>query len=189
MKLLIDATPISIGGGLVHLQNILHSSNLSNISFDKIIVFGGRNVLENFDQHSLLDLREIPKISNSILNRIIWQLRELPKYVEKEKGLLFFPGGSYFGNCNPYVTMFQNMQIFETIEKNREGLSKEWIRLHFLQKAQKKTFQHSAGLICLSHYALNYIRHYYPQLLKKKEVKIIPHGITKFKQHKKKISI
>jgi len=185
LKLLIDATNISIGGGLVHLQNILHSSNLSHIPFEKIIVFGGRTILDNFDQHSLLDLREIPKISDSILNRILWQIKELPKFIEKEKGLLFFPGGSYFGNCKPYVTMFQNMQIFETLEKNREGFSKEWIRLHFLQKVQKKTFKHSSGLICLSSYAWSHLQFFYPKLLKNKEVRIIPHGVSKIKNKKK----
>ena len=43
--------------------------------------------------------------------------------MEKENAILFVPGGLYLGGYRPYVTMFQNMQIFETSEKNRENLN------------------------------------------------------------------
>ena len=82
--------------------------------------------------------------------------------------------------------MFQNMQIFETLEKNREGLSKEWLRLTFFANCSKSDFPNSAGLICLSHYALNHLQLFYPNVLNHKELRIIPHGITKVKQNKKK---
>ena len=73
--------------------------------------------------------------------------------------------------------MFQNMQIFEKHEKNREGFTKEWF-LHFLQIKQSSTFIKSDGIICLSDYAWNYLQLYYPKLLHTKNVKIIPHGIN-----------
>ena len=63
---------------------------------------------------------------------------------------------------------------------------KEWLRLHLLKLAQSRTFRNCAGLICLSHYAWNHLQLFYPNLLNHKEVRIIPHGITKVKQHKKK---
>ena len=50
----------------------------------------------------------------------------------KKNVLLFFHGGLYLGNCKHFVTMFQNMQIFKTLEKKCEGVSKHWHRLHFL---------------------------------------------------------
>ena len=54
--------------------------------------------------------------------------------------------------------MFQNMQDFETPEKNREGFSKEWLCLQLLKFGQSKTFRNCSGLICLSDYSQNYLQ-------------------------------
>ena len=71
--------------------------------------------------------------------------------------------------------------IFEKKELNREGLSKEWIRLRVLQSVQAKTFLNSSGLICISEYAENYLKQFYPRLLRSTEVRRIPHGISKLR--------
>ena len=75
--------------------------------------------------------------------------------------------------------MFQNMQIFETKERNRER-KKEWLRLKLLQLAQRHTFQKASGLICLSEYAHNYLTQYYPRLVDKTSVQLIAHGTETF---------
>jgi len=42
------------------------------------------------------------------------------------------------------------------------------------------TFKRASGLICLSEYACNYLYQYYPKLLEKTKVQLIPHGTDFF---------
>jgi glycosyltransferase involved in cell wall biosynthesis len=95
--------------------------------------------------------------------------------------LLFVPGGLYLGGFSPYVTMFQNMQIFETKERDREGFSKEWLRLSLLKWAQSRTFREASGLICLSEYSHNYLAQHHSFLIDQTPVQLIPHGTEKVK--------
>ena len=184
MKLIlfIDASNLKMGGGLVHLKNLLNFADKKKHSFKKIVVCGCRETLENLSPQKFLELREFPVLNKTFFHRLVWQQNELGKLAENENALLFVPGGLYLASYRPFVTMFQNMQIFETAEKNREGFSKEWLRLHLLQFGQAQTFQNCTGLICLSHYALNHLQQFYPKLLKETKVRRIPHGILQTRQ-------
>ena len=182
MRLVIDASNIRAGGGIVYLQNLLKYADPQIHEFKKVIVYGGKNLLESLLKKNWLDLREIPILNRSILHRLQWQRNHLGRIVKQDNALLFVPGGLYLGRHCPFVTMFQNMQVFETPERNREGFSKEWLRLHLLQIGQAKSFRNCAGLICLSEYSQNYIQQFYPKILKNKEVRRIPHGILQINQ-------
>ena len=138
MRITIDASNLQEGGGIVHLKNLLQISDPRIHGFNKIIVYGGRKPLEQLSKKDWLDLREIKNLDRSIPDRLMWQKNFLSKNVKQENSLLFIPGGLFLGKSVKFVTMFQNMQIFETLEKNREGLSKQWLRLHFLQIAQNQ---------------------------------------------------
>ena len=142
MRITIDASNLQEGGGIVHLKNLLQISDPRIYGFYKIIVYGGRKPLEQLSKKDWLDLREIKNLDRSIPNLLMWQKNFLNKNVKQENSLLFIPGGLFLGKSVKFVTMFQNMQIFGTLEKNREGLSKQWVRLHFLQIAQLSTFAH-----------------------------------------------
>ena len=182
MKLVIDASNIKAGGGLVYLQGLLQSADPQIHDFQQILVYGGSNPLESLPQKKWLDLREIPILNRSFLYRLQWQRSNLGRIVKQDEALLFVLGGLYLGRHCPYVTTFQNMQVFETPEKNREGFSKELLRLHLLNIGQAKTFRNSSGLICLSEYSKNYLQQFYPDLLNNSQVRIIPHGISQIKQ-------
>jgi len=182
LNLLIDASNIFTGGGIVHLKNLLHVTNPVIHNIKKITVYGGMKTLESLPQKKWIDLREIKILNRSFPYRILWQKYHLGKYREQVKPILFVLGGLYLGKYRPFVTMFQNMQIFENVEKNREGFSKEWLRLHLLKLGQGQTFQNCSGLICTSEYSWNYLQQFYPKLLKNKEVNIIPFGISQIKQ-------
>ena len=177
MKLIIDASNLRAGGGIVHLKNILKCANPQTHGFQQIIVYGGRIPLTSLPNRVWLDLREVKLLDRSFLHRLQWQQSQLEKLAQREKALLFIPGGLYLGKYQPYVTMLQNMQIFENPEKNREGISKEWFRLHLLQIGQAKTFRNSAGLIFISNYSKNYLQQFYPNLLNRTQICMIPHGI------------
>ena len=169
----------------MHLQNILKFSNPQNHGFQRVIIYGGRIPLEKLPTRDYFDLREIKALNHSFLHRFQWQQRQLEKLSVQEKALLFIPGGLYLGKSRPFVTMFQNMQIFENPEKNREGISKEWFRLHLLQIGQAKTFRNSAGLIFISNYSKNYLQQFYPNVLNRTQICMIPHGIIQAEKVKK----
>jgi len=161
-----------------HLKELLRNSEPQNQGFSKVIVWGGSKTLETIEDRPWLKKIKPPELDKSLLNRELWQRYELSKVSEtKECDVLFVPGGSFNGVFRPYVTMFQNMQVFETTELNREGFSLEWVRLRILQNLQLQTFRRSAGLICLSEYSLNYLNKNYKYLDKLKTC-IIPHGIN-----------
>jgi len=175
MILGIDASNIRSGGGVTHLQKILEYAEPKSHNISQVIVWGGRNPLDQLPQKSWLDIREIPSLNKPILRRLWWQQTELSKLVQRDINLLFVPGGSYLGRFRPYVTMFQNMQIFETKERNRER-NKEWLRLKLLQLIQSQTFKNASGLICLSEYSRNHLTQFYPRLVYQTPIQLIYHG-------------
>ena len=185
MKLVIDASNLIVGGGLLHLQQILSFPEAYNSRFSQIIVMASASTLAHLPSNDFLDLREMKFLNRPSFHRLFLQHWELEEIAYQEKGLLFIPGGLYIGNYRPYVTMFQNMQVFETCEKNREGISKEWLRLHLLQIGQAKTFRNSSGLIFISEYSQNYLQQFYPNLLKYTQICMIPHGIIQAEKVKK----
>jgi len=179
MILGIDASNIQAGGGVTHLQNILEYAEPEKHNISQVKVWGGRNPLDQLPQKSWLDLSEISALNKPLHRRLLWQQTELVKLAKKDTQLLFVPGGSYNGSFRPFVTMFQNMQIFEAKERNRER-NKEWLRLKLLQLVQSRTFQKASGLICLSEYALNYLTQYHPRVVAQTPVKLIFHGTESF---------
>ena len=179
MILGIDASNIHAGGGITHLQKILEYAEPGIHNISQVMVWGGRIPLDQLPQKSWLDLRNISALNKTLQRRLLWQQTELAKLAQKDSDLLFVPGGSYMGSFRPYVTMFQNMQIFETKERNRER-NMEGLRLKLLQLAQSQTFQKASGLICLSEYAHNYLTQYHPQLVAKTPVQLIAHGTESF---------
>ena len=72
-KLIIDASNIRAGGGVVHLQNILRDIDPRIYGFQKVIVCGGRNPLEKIPQKDWLDLREFAVLNRMLHHRIWWQ--------------------------------------------------------------------------------------------------------------------
>jgi len=179
MILGVDASNIRAGGGVTHLQNILEYLDPKQFDITKVIVWGGGNPLDRLPRKPWLDLREVSTLNSSLHKRLLWQQIELGRLAHKNCDLLFSPGGLYLGDFRPYVTMFQNMQIFETKERNRENY-REWLRLKLLQLAQGQTFRKASGLICLSEYTRNYLIQNHPRLVTKTPVQLIAHGADSY---------
>jgi glycosyltransferase involved in cell wall biosynthesis len=181
MMIGIDASNIRAGGGVAHLKNILKFAEPEKYGIKKIIVWGGKNPLERLPQNTWLDLLEVPILNQSLYKRLLWQQTKLGKLAHEYCDLLFVPGGFYLGCFSPYVTMFQNMQIFESKERIREGFSKELLRLSLLKWAQSRTFRDASGLICLSEYSHYYLTQHHSFVIDQTSVKLIPHGTEKVK--------
>ena len=176
----VDASNIRAGGGVTHLKKILENIQPSDFNITKIIIWGGGTPLDQLPQKTWLDLQEVECLNSSLLARLLWQQNELGNLARKNCDILFVPGGLYLGDFVPYVTMFQNMQIFETKELNREN-GKEWLRLKLLQLAQGSTFKNSAGVITLSEYSNNYLTLKYQNLVKNNRLSIIIIKLKKIK--------
>ena len=176
MILGIDASNLRAGGGITHLQHLLRVADPQQHGIDRVIVWGGRNPLEVLPQQDWLDLREEWELNRLLPKRLWWQQTKLGDLAREECDLLFVPGGLYLGDFRPYVTMFQNMQIFETSELNRERFGKEWLRLRLLHVGQSRTFSQSSGLICLSEYSVNYLKQFYPLLIQEVPTRQIVYG-------------
>jgi len=176
MRIAIDASNIRTGGGVTHLKNILEEVQPKEHFIERVIVWGGNTPLDNLPSKPWLELCNISCLNKSLPQRLLWQQTKLRELALENCDLLFVPGGLYLGGFRPYVSMFQNMQIFESKERLREGISSKWLRLQLLMFAQSHTFQNASGLICLSEYSWNYLTQFYPHLTSQKIIKLIPHG-------------
>jgi glycosyltransferase involved in cell wall biosynthesis len=176
MRLGIDASNVRSGGGIIHLQKILEQAEPKKHRINRVIVWGGDTPLDNLPDKPWLELHKIPNLNQQTSQRLFWQQTKLGKLAHEDCNLLFVPGGLYLGGFSPFVTMFQNMQIFETKERNREGFSKEWLRLSLLKWAQSRTFREASGLICLSEYSHNYLTQHHSFVINQTPVQLIHHG-------------
>ena len=175
MILGIDATNIRAGGGLTHLKEILGNVNPTDLGFEKVIVWSNDKTL-----NALPDLPWLLKITHKLLNKsAVWsfyyQWRHLSKDASSRKcDLIFVPGGTFFGNFKPIVSMSQNMLPFSKDEYNRFESKSTKARFKFLNWSQSKTFKKSKGIIFLTRFAKNEIS---KQLhLEEDKCTIIPHG-------------
>ena len=181
MKLGIDASNIKAGGGLVHLKNIVEHQN-SNNDF-QITVVGGEWLAAIIDGENIVK-QIFKKPFSSILQQELFKHFKLPK-IMGELDLVFSPGGTFFSRKVPYVSMSQNMLVFEKKERNRFFFSFNWLRYLLLEKLQIRSFKRAEGIIFISHYAKNYVEAKYP-FLKNKNSIVIYHGISEEFRNKPK---
>ncbi len=98
--------------------------------------------------------------------------------------IVFSPFGNYFGKLRPFVSMSRNMLMFEKKQREKFGFSMDRLKLFILKQLQSISFRTSDGLIFISEYAKKIIVD--DLNLKKKNIKIINHGISnKFNQKPK----
>jgi len=173
----IDAANLRQGGGVTHLIELLRAAEPEKYEIQKVVVWGSKKLLYSIENRPWIEKIYDIALDKGFLSRIFWQRFELSKKAKNaECDVLFIPGGSYTGTYRPYVTMCRNLQVFETYETNREGLSILWFKLKLLKFVQSRTFRESSGLIYISEYAHDYLRQYYPILLKNTTDRLIAHG-------------
>lgn len=172
MKIGIDATNIKAGGGLVHLKKILENNPPSDI---EISVVGG-NWLDVISHKIWLTKVIFLKPFASLLTQEFFKRTRLPKILNKTD-IIFVPGGTFRTKKRPYVSMSQNMLVFEKDERDRFPISFNWLRYIILERLQLRSFENAAGIIFISNYAKNYILSKYPKLASIKST-VIYHGIS-----------
>ena len=178
MKISIDASNIKAGGGLTHLKNIL-----KNYKKDEISIVGG-DWLDAINDQENIEKLKYPKAFSSLWRQEWFKKFQLQNILRKSQ-IAFIPGGTFSSKKVSYVSMSQNMLVFEEKERNRFPKSFTWLRYILLEKLQVKSFKNSSGIIYISKYAKDYIEHKYPRL-KETPSTIIYHGISnEFRQKPK----
>ena len=173
----IDASNIRAGGGLTHLIELLRAANPYLENFSKVYVWGGSDTLAHLDNAPWLKKVCDPMLNRALPYRVWWQIFRLPCLLKEANcDILFAPGGLLIGNFRPSVTMSQNLLPFETIERNRYGLSFKGLRLLLLKLLQSRSFLKANGLIFLTQYARNYLADVFD--ISRAHSTIIPHGIS-----------
>jgi len=172
----INALSALQGGGQSYISNLLrYASEFSNI---KIYIFAPPQFAHLY---ALPKVEVIPSIipSKGILHRIIWERLRLPELLKKLKiHLIFCPGGvinfSPPSNCMTAVT-FQNMLIFDGLERQRYPLGYRRLRLALLERISRKSFKQADLVIFLSEYAKKVVDEKVPD--RKGLSVVIPHGL------------
>ncbi|MFZ4543217.1 MAG: glycosyltransferase family 4 protein [Saprospiraceae bacterium] len=181
MTLIIEATNIRAGGGLTHISEMLtNADEYTKKCFSRVIVIGSRKCLDKLKDLNWVEGYHHPYFEKNVFFRIYWLYIKFPRYISTIKGkyIVFNPGGAYVGAIHPFVTMSQNMLVFDAQERNRYPLfSVQRFRLQILSWLQSISISKAKGVIFISEHAKDYISR---QLsIDIKSSTIIPHGISK----------
>ena len=112
MRIGIDALSLSEYGGFQHIIKILfYPDIIKKYGFEKVIIWGNDNICRSITSSSLFEVHKIRK--NDLISRLYWQKFCLNKEAKNNCDIIFAPGGIYLNNHRPYVTMFQNLLVFD----------------------------------------------------------------------------
>lgn len=177
MKLIVDAVSKGSGGAKRHLIEILNYSDKSFCNFTSIEIWGPKSLLDVLPDKKKIIKKTHFLLNSGVLGFLIWGLLFKKKSFGKDFDCIFSPFGNFTKNLHPYVSMSQNMLMFEETERKRFKFGFLRIKLEFMLYVNKKSFENADGLIFLSKHAKAQINN----LLRLDQVNqtIIHHGISK----------
>lgn len=154
MRLGIDASNISGGGGITHLVNLLGAAQPLAHGFEKVVIWASSATLACLRDEPWLLKRSAAVLEANAFRRGLWQRRELGKLARAEGcDLLFVPGGTFFTDFRPVVTMSRNLLPFQWKELLRYRWSLTGLRLLLLRWSQSKSFRTADATIFLTEHA------------------------------------
>jgi len=178
MVLGIDALSLSELGGFNHIIKILSYKDIcKKYGITKIILWCNKNIASSIRNDDFIQVNLIEK--NNLFSRTFWQRYRLGKLAREECDILFAPGGIFINDFRPYVTMFQNMLVFDKNARKLEGISLSRIKFFLLRYFQGYSFHNANGLIFLSDYAKDYLFDNYKDVIGSSENINIPIGVDK----------
>ena len=178
MRIGIDASNISKGGGLTHLFEILKYLDGSKENISAVHVWSNRATLDKIVDHELILKMHLPVLDKSIFYRTLWQKFKLP-FLLKENAcdIVFVPGGPTSTSFSPKVTMSRNMHPFVNRELFRLPLfSFMMLKYIIIRLTQPRLFKKYEGIVFLNKFAENAMM---PIIGKcNAMIRIIPHGVN-----------
>ncbi len=175
----IDASNIQGGGGgVTHLFELLEHARPDEFGFGKVVVWGGGALLKQLPTRDWLTLLPISDDSLSARQLAVWNFKDLRiEFSKQQCNLLFSPGGTFVSKTIPYVSMSQNMLLFEDVERRRFPYGWNRFRYNVLRLRQSKSFKYAKGIIFLSNYAKELIQTKLP-FCRSLDSRVIYHGVN-----------
>lgn len=164
------------GGGVTHLRELLAHADPAAYGFDRVVVWGGA-VLDKLPERDWLVKEQLSSNELGVREQFVFRAVGLrQRFVANHCDLLFAPGGTFASRTLPYVSMSQNMLLYEAAERRRFPWGRNRLRYNLLRMMQKKSFDRARGIIFISEYARGMIFKYRPQWQHKLNA-VIYHGV------------
>lgn len=157
MIIAIDASNIKDRGGLKHLLELINNVDISRHNVTKVLIYGG-NQLDHLPEKEWLEKKKVNLLmKGGFFFESLWKIFYAEKEFINNANIVFAPGGTFYSRKIPYISMSQNMLVFEKEEAERYGFSFIRLRLFLLKVLQKRSFINAGGIIFISNYAKEYI--------------------------------
>lgn len=194
MRLAVDLSNLSVGGGATHIRNVL-SRVPPGSRFQEIYAFGKANVAEvlagcdgrvrpvpvpllDSGRWRAASLAAYPAYAMATLRIDFWRRRVLPRRLrELGADVLFAPGCLVppTSGAARVVTMCRNMLPFDAGERRRFGLGVQRLKFELLRRRQIDSFRRADRVVFVSQYARDVLCALEPRLRERSAV--IPHGV------------
>lgn len=174
MKIAVNATNISSGGGLNHLLNFFENLENNINENDTIFLWGSNDVLNQIKDLSFVKKHTNWFLNSNIIFRSIWVLFFFKYYLKKNKcDVLYNPGGIDLSRFKPLITMSRSMLPFELKSIFRDFDFYLFIKMLVARLIIEINFRYADGIIFISNFALSRNKKF-----KHKSI-VIRHGIEK----------
>lgn len=177
MRLFIDASNLSVGGGITHLRAFLQYYKEEGTVFTSVEVAAADKTLTKLKLPDAIVPRTHEWLNSGLVTRWRWTNKVLTEWLAEKPTLLYQPGGGYSGPFHPYVTMSRNMLVFDRQEAARYKWTKVALRLWILREQQQRSFSRADGMIFISKYARQEVEKVTGELAR---ARIIHHGVNDY---------
>ena len=152
MKLGIDLHNVRDGGGVSYTSNLLAAFDPQRHGFDEIHVFGAEAVLARLPDRHCIVKHSHPLLTRSLPQRLRFLFFHLSAQLRAYGcGMLYSPGGLYFGGFRPFATISRNMMPYQTQHWAMYPLlSFDRLRLVLLRWLHTATFRRADGMVFLT---------------------------------------
>lgn len=175
-NLVIDASRNRSGGSVQYIKNFIKYLKLENSKINKVVIFSYKELLKKIPKKSFLSKKTHSFLEMNIFFQVIWQFFFLRTFLKKNKcNILFTTDSASFCRYNPNIIFNQDILGFDKDYLNKTYFSFEKLRLIFIKFIQIIAMNNANKIIFLSKFSHRIIS----KFLKKKDYKIIPHGIEK----------
>jgi glycosyltransferase involved in cell wall biosynthesis len=173
----IDASNTASGGLRTHLVQLLKAAQPDRFGIDRVVVWGGRAILDAVDDRPWLRKRHVGALDGGLASRVAWQHVRLPAALRAEAcAVLLAPGGSLPLRLETRaVSISQNQLPFARSEGARFGLGWRRLKIALLRKAHGRSFQAADRVIFLTEHARRTVLEAVP--LPAGKTLIVPYGL------------
>jgi glycosyltransferase involved in cell wall biosynthesis len=173
-KVVINATNIGMGGGLVHLIEFLRNALIIDET-KTYFVFAQSRVLNALPASNRIVPVMHRMLEKSLLHRLFFQIFLFDGLIPSGS-IIFSVTGDYLGNYQPVVGMSQNMLYYER---------RHWVKMRMIERIrfflnyhkQKWCFSRCSSIIFISRYSKDYVNKELSCIGKKSQT-IIYHGVS-----------